>query len=69
MKSNGKPMKVIVDQHLCRGHGRCYMLAPDVFRADDEGHSVLQHEALPPDLEAQADTAERNCPEYAIRLD
>jgi ferredoxin len=61
-------MKVIIDRNLCHGHGRCYMLAPDVFSADGEGYSVLLHEELPPELEAQARTAERNCPECAIRL-
>ena len=61
-------MKVIIDRNLCSGHGRCYMLAPDVFGSDDEGYSVLQHEEVPPELEAQARTAERNCPEHAISL-
>jgi ferredoxin len=61
-------MKVIIDRTLCSGHGRCYMLAPDVFSADDEGNSVLQHDEVPPKLEAQARIAERNCPERAIRL-
>lgn len=63
-------MKVIIDRSLCHGHGRCYMLAPDVFEADNEGDSVLLLRAdLPAELEAQARTAERNCPEGAIRLD
>lgn len=61
-------MKVIIDRNLCTGHGRCYMLAPDVFGFDHEGYSVLHNEELPADLEAQARTAERNCPEGAIRL-
>jgi len=61
-------MKVIIDRNLCTGHGRCYMLAPDVFDTDQEGYSVLLREEVPPALEAQARTAERNCPEGAIRL-
>jgi len=61
-------MKIIIDRNLCSGHGRCYMLAPDVFGHDDEGYSVLLYEDVPPKLEAQARTAERNCPECAIRL-
>ena len=61
-------MKILIDHNVCTGHGRCYMLASDLFGADDEGNSVVKHEAVPPELEAQARTAERNCPERAIRL-
>ena len=34
-------MKVRVDPDLCVGHGRCYVLAPDVFGADDYGHCEI----------------------------
>ena len=34
--------RVRVDAALCVGHGRCYVLAPDVFGEDDRGHCVLQ---------------------------
>ncbi len=61
-------MKVIIDRKLCSGHGRCYMLAPEVFGYDGEGYGVLPHDEVPPELEAQVRTAERNCPEGAIRL-
>ncbi len=61
-------MKIVIDRNLCTGHGRCYMLASDLFSADDEGNSVVKHEGVPPELEGQARTAERNCPERAIRL-
>ncbi|OJZ73325.1 cytochrome [Mycobacterium paraffinicum] len=60
--------KVAVDADRCTGHGRCYTLAPDVFDADEMGHSVLLVDDVSGELEAQAVTAEQNCPEDAISL-
>ena len=34
-------MFVRIDTNQCEGHGRCYLLAPTVFSADDEGHGVV----------------------------
>ena len=60
-------MKVRIDTNACTGHGRCYVLAPDVFEPDDEGHSVARIEGdLPAELEAQALKGQSNCPENAI---
>jgi ferredoxin len=61
-------VKVSVDHDTCSGHGRCYMLAPEVFGADDEGYSVLKLADVPPELEEQARIGERNCPERAISI-
>jgi ferredoxin len=60
--------RVSVDDDLCTGHGRCYSLAPDVFDADEVGHSVVRVADLSGELEAQAVVGERNCPEQAITL-
>jgi len=62
-------MKVIVDPEKCVGHGRCYALAPEVFEADDRGHSAVAVDEVPPELEAQARTAAANCPESAITIE
>ena len=62
-------MKVSVDLEVCTGHGRCYVLAPDVFAADDYGHCVLLHEAVGDDLAAQARAGADNCPERAITVE
>jgi ferredoxin len=61
-------MKVRVDDALCQGHGRCYVLAPDVFESDDHGHCIVLHEVIGADLEAAARTGADNCPEAAITL-
>jgi ferredoxin len=60
--------RVFVDMKLCRGHGRCYELAPDVFGEDEAGYCVLLREWLPQTLLAQAQSGEANCPEGAIRI-
>jgi ferredoxin len=60
-------MKVTIDADLCTGHGRCYVLAPQVFDSDDGGHGVvLISDELPEDLEVAARGARDNCPEGAI---
>jgi ferredoxin len=62
-------MKVHIDTALCTGHGRCYSLAPEVFAADDEGHSTLLHVDVPQALRAKAIIGVQNCPERAITVD
>ena len=61
-------MKVIIDTAICAGHGRCYSLAPEVFEADDEGHSRLITEEVPESLREQALLGVQNCPERAISI-
>ena len=61
-------MKVKIDAERCTGHGRCYALAPEVFEPDDEGHSVLLVDEIPPELEAKARIGVENCPEQAISI-
>ena len=61
-------MKVTVDADVCTGHGRCYVLAPDVFEADDYGHCVVRNDDIGDDLVAQARAGADNCPDRAISL-
>lgn len=61
-------MKLRVDLAKCVGHGRCYVLAPDLFEEDERGHCVVLHEEVPGDLLGQARLGEENCPEGAISL-
>jgi len=62
-------VKVRVDLEKCVGHGRCYVLAPDVFEEDDRGYCVLKLGELPEEFVAQAKLGEENCPEGAIQVD
>jgi ferredoxin len=43
-------------------------LAPDVFDANEYGHSVVRLADVSGQLEEQAVNAEQNCPEQAITL-
>jgi ferredoxin len=61
-------VKLAVDLGRCTGHGRCYTLAPNVFEADDEGHSVLLAAEVPAAHEREARAAAVNSPEYAIAI-
>ena len=62
-------MRVRVDRAKCVGHGRCYVLAPDVFEDDERGHCVVTAlGVLAPHLHEQARRGEQNCPEGAIEL-
>ena len=62
-------MRVRVDRAKCVGHGRCYVLAPDVFEDDERGHCVVTREQPPPELVDQARRGANNCPEAAIEID
>ncbi len=62
-------VKVRVDPDLCVGHGRCYVLAPDVFGADEFGHSVVLVEEVSGALAVQARLGADNCPEQAITIE
>jgi ferredoxin len=62
-------VRVRVDAVKCVGHGRCYVLAPDVFQEDERGHCVIIREEIPPELAGQAKLGEENCPEGAIRVE
>jgi ferredoxin len=60
--------RVSVDAELCTGHGRCYTLAPDVFDADEVGHSIVIVGEVSGELEKHAAIGVENCPERAITL-
>jgi ferredoxin len=61
-------MKVTVNYDLCEGHGRCVLIAPEVFALgeDDQSHVLIEHpgEELRPGVEK----AVRLCPRQAIAL-
>ena len=63
-------MKYTVDGSLCTGHGRCYLLAPDVYESDDDGFNVHLDEpvAVPAGRDAAAEAGAHGCPERAISV-
>jgi ferredoxin len=64
-----RSMRVEVNTELCQGHNRCYALAPELFDVDDYGTAVVIGDGVvTPELEAKAQLAVANCPEYAISI-
>ena len=63
-------MRLSVDADLCTGHGRCYVLAPQLFAPDDFGHCelVLGVADVADELAEQARVGRDNCPEQAITI-
>jgi ferredoxin len=61
-------MRVILDSEKCQGHGRCYVLAPEVFAPDEEGYGTVQQSEVSGDLLEQARRGAQGCPEAAITL-
>ncbi|PQP22595.1 ferredoxin [Rhodococcus opacus] len=61
-------MRVEIDTTKCQGHGRCYLLAPEVFDMDEEGMGIVTD--LRPAVEYldSARSAAENCPETAISM-
>jgi ferredoxin len=63
-------VRLAVDGTSCMGHGRCYMIAPDLLACDDEGYVTIRDETIdvPADQVAAAQEAAGTCPEQAIAL-
>jgi ferredoxin len=61
-------MKAAVDSELCQGHARCWVICPEVFELDEEGHSSVVVTDVPPELESKVREAVNNCPERAITV-
>jgi ferredoxin len=64
-------MKLSVRADGCRGHGRCYTLAPDLLEDDDdEGYVTARGQVIdvPADQVDAARNAAGSCPERAITL-
>jgi ferredoxin len=60
-------MKVRVDAERCQGHTLCNFVAPELFHLrEEDGHSYVEDENVPPELEAKARKAAAACPEQAI---
>ncbi|WP_081236701.1 ferredoxin [Streptomyces viridosporus] len=61
-------MKVHADTARCQGHGRCALLAPDVFDVDDDGKVVVLLADVGDDHAADVREAVTSCPEAALEV-
>ncbi|MGK0484684.1 MAG: ferredoxin [bacterium] len=61
-------MNIRLEPERCTGHGRCYVLAPEVFDEDEQGRCVLKLATVPSKLHEQARTGVESCPEHALAI-
>ena len=61
-------MKIVIDQELCEGNGRCMESAPEVFEVRDDDKSHLLIEQPPERLREKVLLAARLCPRQAISI-
>jgi len=59
-------MKVWVNDELCRGHGVCVAVCPEVFTLTDDGYAEAIDSEVPPEFHAGVQEAIEACPEHAI---
>lgn len=71
MHNSGKSVSfsiLTVDQSKCQGHGRCVLIAPEIFDLDSLGQAVPRITKIDSALMPKALLAIANCPEFAISL-
>jgi ferredoxin len=61
-------VRLLIDQNVCQGHGRCYATAPELIKADDQGYPVVPEGGLEVEDRDLAEEIEGGCPEMAISL-
>jgi ferredoxin len=62
-------MRVVIAGELCAGHGRCYVIAPELFTDDERGYGApLGDGAVSVEHTDLARRAVAACPERAISL-
>jgi ferredoxin len=60
--------RVRIDTARCHGHGRCAIIAPEVFDVDNLGKGTVLLDPCPEEFRAAAEEAEFSCPETAITV-
>ncbi|MFJ9338562.1 NADH-ubiquinone oxidoreductase-F iron-sulfur binding region domain-containing protein [Streptomyces sp. NPDC101733] len=62
------PERLVVDWTLCKGHGLCVDILPDVVRLDADGYPSQASMPVPVPLRTKALRAVRRCPALALRI-
>lgn len=62
------PERLVVDWTLCKGHGLCVDIVPDVVRLDADGFPAQASMPVPARLRPKALRAVRRCPALALRI-
>ncbi len=61
--------RLAVDWTLCRGHGLCADIVPELIRLGPDGYPALADAAVPMHLRGRAQRAVRRCPALALRIE
>lgn len=61
-------MKVLANRHSCAGHGRCQVVAPELFVLDNEGYIASDGFDIPLDMELLARRGAKAFPERIISI-
>lgn len=61
--------RVSVERDLCRGHGQCELVAPQVFEIDDENIAIVLADSFEDEHLASVEDAQLRCPEAAILIE
>ncbi|MCX5263462.1 NADH-quinone oxidoreductase subunit NuoF family protein [Streptomyces sp. NBC_00199] len=68
-ESGSSRQKIFVDWTLCRGHGLCADILPEVFQLGADGFPTVAQAKVPQYAEAKALRAVRRCPALALRIE
>jgi ferredoxin len=63
-----RPVRIVVDNAACSGHGRGAKLAPGMYTLDERGYNAMHATEVPPGKEDEARLGADNCPEPAITV-
>jgi NADH:ubiquinone oxidoreductase subunit F (NADH-binding)/ferredoxin len=61
--------QLVVDWTLCKGHGLCAGVLPEIVRLDADGFPDIARTPVPTHLLGNSERAVRRCPELALRLE
>ncbi|GAA1513325.1 NADH-quinone oxidoreductase subunit NuoF family protein [Streptomyces albidochromogenes] len=61
--------KFAVDWTLCKGHGLCADIVPELIRLGPDGYPALADASVPVHLRGRAQRAVRRCPALALRIE
>ncbi|WP_052425191.1 NADH-quinone oxidoreductase subunit NuoF family protein [Streptomyces fulvoviolaceus] len=68
-EAGGSRQKIYLDWTLCRGHGLCADILPEVFELGADGFPTVAQAQVPRHAEAKALRAVRRCPSGALRIE